>query len=172
MNGTDPQSATSSGFGAPINGVGPSDPPAVSGDTRTPGDVAPTRGDLLGHIDDLEAREATNRETIGHLEDQGDTDRKLIGHLEAQALLDSALIEQLEASGEIERFEVKGLRVALSTCRRIGAAIGFVMATRQVSQDEALRTLSQASQDTNRKLRDVADYVTLTGDVPTSTPPG
>jgi ANTAR domain len=133
-------------------------------------EVHSTRAELLGQIDDLEAQGATDRRTIGHLEGQGVTDRGLISHLEAQAMLDHALIEQLQDTGEIEQFEVAGLRVALATCRRIGAAIGFVMATRQVSQSEALRILSQASQDTHRKLRDVADYVTLTGEVPTSKP--
>ena len=118
-------------------------------------EVDPTRAQLKGQIEDLRA--------------QGDTDRSLISDLEAQAVLDHALIEQLQDTGEIDRFEVKGLQVALATCKRIGVAIGFVMATRQVSQAEALRILCQASEDTGRNLRDTADYVTLTGELPTST---
>jgi hypothetical protein len=132
-------------------------------------EVDPTRAELNGQIDDLEAQGATDRSSISHLQAQGATDRSLISHLRAQAMFEHALIEQLQHSGEIDRFEVKGLRVALATCRRIGAAIGFVMATRQVSQAEALRILCQASEGTGRKLRDIADYVTLTGEVPTST---
>jgi hypothetical protein len=45
------------------------------------------------------------------------------------------------------------------------------MPTRQVSQAESLRILCQASQGTGRKLRDIADYVILTGEVPTSKQP-
>lgn len=48
------------------------------------------------------------------------------------------------------------LAEGLATNREIGAAIGILMATHGISQDEAFSLLSQASQRLNRKLRDIA----------------
>jgi GAF domain-containing protein len=44
----------------------------------------------------------------------------------------------------------------MATTREIGAAIGILMATHQMSSDEAFAVLSRASQRLNRKLRDIA----------------
>lgn len=44
----------------------------------------------------------------------------------------------------------------MTTNREIGAAVGILMATHGISQDEAFGLLSQASQRLNRKLRDIA----------------
>jgi len=55
------------------------------------------------------------------------------------------------------------LQVALETNREIGAAIGILMATRNLSQDAAFAVLRIASQDTNRKLSVVAAEVVRTG---------
>jgi AmiR/NasT family two-component response regulator len=57
------------------------------------------------------------------------------------------------------------LREALHTFRRIGAAIGIVMANRQVTEAEAFLILSKASQNTNRKVRVIADEVVDSGNV-------
>lgn len=51
--------------------------------------------------------------------------------------------------------------------REIGAAVGILMATHQIGQDEAFALLSAASQRLNRKLRDIAG-----GIVRGATPPG
>lgn len=58
------------------------------------------------------------------------------------------------------------LRVALDTSRTIGEAIGIVMARHKVTDTAAFALLRQASQSTNTKLRDVAERVTQTGDIP------
>lgn len=54
----------------------------------------------------------------------------------------------------------------MTTNREIGAAVGILMATHGISQDEAFRLLSQASQRLNRKLRDIASGIVrgATGD--------
>jgi len=52
---------------------------------------------------------------------------------------------------------------ALSSNRRIGAAIGVLMATRHVTSEEAFKLLRRASNDCNEKLGDVANRVVLTG---------
>lgn len=59
--------------------------------------------------------------------------------------------------------QVANLETALSSNRRIGAAIGVLMASRQVTSQEAFALLRRASNESNRKLRDVADRVVLTG---------
>lgn len=86
------------------------------------------RGDLQRQIDQLAQRVTTNREMIAELQAEG-----LVSHEHA---------EQLEQ--------------ALRSSRTIGAAIGIIMASRRVTQDRAFAILTRLSQDTNRKLRDVA----------------
>jgi GAF domain-containing protein len=48
------------------------------------------------------------------------------------------------------------LAKGLATNREIGAAVGILMATHGISQDDAFDMLSKASQRLNRKLRDIA----------------
>lgn len=59
--------------------------------------------------------------------------------------------------------QVSNLQMALSSNRKVGAAIGVLMASRKVTSQEAFKLLRQASNETNRKVRDVADSVVLTG---------
>ncbi len=61
---------------------------------------------------------------------------------------------------------------ALSSSRQIGTAIGIIMARKLVTSDEAFDILRQASQDLNRKLRDIAAEVQETGAVPTTASKG
>lgn len=64
------------------------------------------------------------------------------------------------------------LAVALETSRQIGAAIGVLMATRKVTEQQAFELLRATSQQLHRKLRDVAVEVTETGVLPSHTPRG
>lgn len=48
------------------------------------------------------------------------------------------------------------LAEGMATNREIGAAVGILMATHKIGQEEAFGLLSQASQRLNRKLRDIA----------------
>jgi hypothetical protein len=59
--------------------------------------------------------------------------------------------------------QVDGLNRALQTNRRIGVAIGILMATFKVSQEQAFDLLRVASQSSHRRLADVADDVVTTG---------
>ena len=64
----------------------------------------------------------------------------------------------------LERENSAQLRVALDTNRTIGAAVGILMATHNLPQEDAFAMLSTASQRVNRKLRDLAtDIVAKTG---------
>lgn len=65
-----------------------------------------------------------------------------------------------------ERRTRQELQTALETNRRIAAAVGVLMARRLVEYDTALALLRHASQDANRKMRDVADEVLTAGELP------
>jgi AmiR/NasT family two-component response regulator len=86
---------------------------------------------------------------VHSLERQNDRNHQLIKDLVEQGVLDRAQIESLEA--------------ALITSRKIGAAIGILMATDKITEPEAFDRLREVSQDSRRKLRDVADDVLITG---------
>lgn len=83
----------------------------------------------------------------------------------------------LAAAGEREEaadalaVEVKtleNLHVALASRQVIGRAEGILMQRELITADQAFDLLRQASQDLNTKLREVAQYVVDTGDVPRS----
>jgi signal transduction histidine kinase/DNA-binding response OmpR family regulator len=58
------------------------------------------------------------------------------------------------------------LQTALSTNRTIGMAVGVVMSSYRLPSDRAFDLLRVHSNNTNRKLRDVAEEVVLTGELP------
>jgi AmiR/NasT family two-component response regulator len=65
------------------------------------------------------------------------------------------------------RDQVTNLEVALRSARRIGIAIGILMALRKCTEDKSFELLQRTSQQTNRKLRDIAESVILSGTLPT-----
>ncbi len=73
----------------------------------------------------------------------------------------------VECQGELKVAEdqVDHLRTALVSARRIGAAVGILMGTRRLTDDQAFETLCQASQHRNRKLREIAEEVLHTGTI-------
>ena len=58
------------------------------------------------------------------------------------------------------------LRGALDSNRIIGTATGILMATHRLSATQAFQLLTRASQDSNRKLRDLAVQVVEIGRLP------
>ncbi len=73
---------------------------------------------------------------------------------EAAAIAADALARVAELGDEVSQ-----LKGALQSNRRIGMAMGLVMGQLGVADDEAFDALRQISQNTNRKLRDVADDI-------------
>lgn len=65
-----------------------------------------------------------------------------------------------------ERDQISGLEQAVASNRSIGMAIGILMAIRHLGADEAFDLLRTVSQGTNRKLREIADDVVHTGQLP------
>ena len=64
------------------------------------------------------------------------------------------------------RRRIENLETALQSNRRIGVAIGILMSRHGLSEDDAFALLAEASQLTNRKLRDIAEEVVYEGDLP------
>jgi hypothetical protein len=71
---------------------------------------------------------------------------------EAQAAVDREILASVQIDGELARAHVEQLERALQTSRTIGAAIGVLMATLKVDQDQALAYLKRKSSETNVKL--------------------
>lgn len=63
--------------------------------------------------------------------------------------------------------QIENLEAALATNRTIGVAIGILIERHKISSDAAFARLVEVSQHTNRKLRDVADELVYTGQIPT-----
>ncbi len=55
--------------------------------------------------------------------------------------------------------QVAQLRAALASSRRIPMAMGIVVRELDVDEDEAFNVLRRISQESNRKLRDVAEDI-------------
>lgn len=68
--------------------------------------------------------------------------------------------------GQRQRERAANLEVALATNRHIGSAIGIVMARELVTAEQAFDRLREASQRLHRKLRDIAEEVISTGQLP------
>jgi hypothetical protein len=69
----------------------------------------------------------------------------------------------IAASAVAHRSHAEQLEHAVASNRKIGMAIGILMATHKVTEEQAFDLLRIASQNTNRKLRDVAHDVIESG---------
>ena len=120
--------------------------------------------DLQRQIDELVATVKSNRDDIQGLTHRADAadlradaaqDRA--DDLEARSVIDRELIAELQADGTVRKEHVAELEKALASSRTIGAALGILMASRNIGQAEALSVLKETSQRTNTKLRDLAE---------------
>jgi hypothetical protein len=128
------------------------------------------REDLQRQVDELVALVASNTKDIDALEvradsanDRADTSEERVDVLyervdavEAREVVDREMIAELQSQGVVSRQHVAQLEQALVSSRIIGAAIGILMDSRKVSQDDAFTMLKQASFRSNRKIRDIA----------------
>ena len=62
--------------------------------------------------------------------------------------------------------DLAGMRAAMASRAVIEQAKGILMERRKVTEDQAFTALSHASQNTNIRLRDVADELVRTGALP------
>jgi transcriptional regulator with GAF, ATPase, and Fis domain len=103
-------------------------------------------------------------------------DRSNLGALDLYGAKDGVFTEQSEQVGWLlashaavamataER--VGNLKFGLQTRTLIGEAIGIIMVRHRLTDDEAFARLTKASQNSNTKLRDLAETVVYTGDLP------
>jgi len=86
-------------------------------------------------------------------------------HLATLRYLIGAATEVLDTESRLAKAQnqVTNLEVALGSNRDIGTAIGILMNSQLVTQEEAFTMLRVASQHTHRKLREVANDVIFTG---------
>lgn len=105
--------------------------------------------DLQEQIDALVRQIKTNRADIDALQRRADAS-------ETQATIDRDMIAELQRDGVLSQEHAAQMQEALKSSREIGAAIGLIMASRQVSEPDAFEILRMASQDSNRKVRDLA----------------
>jgi ANTAR domain len=110
-----------------------------------------------------DAVETTHR--AGVTDGRADGDRRRIEVLEARAVMDRDMLDELRAEGVIQRDHAANLELALQSARLIGAAVGIVMAKCSVTEVISFEMLKRMSQDTNRRLRAVAEEIVATGDV-------
>ncbi|WP_404387420.1 ANTAR domain-containing protein [Humibacillus xanthopallidus] len=118
-----------------------------------------------GDIDALQVASEESLDRADSSEGLAKEDRQRIDILEHRVDVDHELILELQADGLVQEEMAAHLQLALRTSRLIGAAIGIVMASCKVSDDAAFEILRTASQNTNQKLRVLADEVVATGDV-------
>lgn len=77
-----------------------------------------------------------------------------------------ALLDQVTSELDDARDKIANLEIALQSSRRIGQALGIMMDRLAVTEDEAFTRLRMASQRSHRKLRDIAEEIVYTGQIP------
>ena len=136
-------------------------------------------GDIQRQIDDMSAQVTDNRENIVELQADvieataraDETEQRLddvdvqIEALSERGRIDHEMITQLQADGLLTTEHAVNMALALQSSRTIGAAVGIIMATRRVSEPVAFDMLKRASQNTNKKIRALAEEIVVTGDV-------
>lgn len=78
-------------------------------------------------------------------------------------LVSQGRISALQADLDEAHTKIANLEIALHSARRIGMAMGILMARYQVTDEQAFDLLRRASQHLHRKLRDIAEDVIYTG---------
>lgn len=122
--------------------------------------------DLQQQIDELVAIVERGRQDIDTLAQRADemtarmtVNRADIDQLQEHVAIDRELIAELQADGVVSREHTAQLEKALATSRTIGAAVGVLMASRKVDQDEAIRLLKEASSKANTPMRRLAEVI-------------
>jgi len=82
------------------------------------------------------------------------------------ALAAAVEVEDATQALAVETKRLENLHGALASRQVIGRAEGILMQRELITSDQAFDLLRRASQNLNKKLREVAQYVVDTGDVP------
>ena len=119
--------------------------------------------DVQARLDALARRVMTSRADIDQLEARADESEARADDIETRVEVDRDMIADLQDQGVLSREHAEQMERALKSSRTIGAAIGMIMASRNVCEDEAFTILRTASQNSNRKLRDLAAELVASG---------
>lgn len=120
-------------------------------------DASEARADIAeARADKSEARADRAEARADRAEIAADLDSARIDKVRAAELVDREMIAELQADGELSRQHAREMDQTLRSSRVIGAAVGILMESRNLDEDEAFAVLAKASQDSNRKLRDIA----------------
>jgi hypothetical protein len=134
-------------------------------------DDLPANHDLQAQIDALTRQVAASRGDIDALlkradasEERAEASDVRAGAIEARAAVDREMIAELQRDGVLSREHALQMEEALRSSRTIGAAIGIIMGSRHLSEEQAFAVLKAASSNSHRKLRDLAaDLVASAG---------
>lgn len=118
--------------------------------------------DLQAQIDAVIRHMEANRRNIDALTTRADTSDLRADASEAQALIDRDMIAELQRDGVISQQHADQMDEALKSSRTIGAAIGLIMGSRDMTEEQAFAVLRSASQNSNRKLRELAAELVAT----------
>jgi hypothetical protein len=110
-------------------------------------------------IDALQTGATTAQERAEASEARAGSDSARIDELETRADIDERMIMALQADGLLNRDLIDQMYEALRASRKIGAAIGIIMAEQKVCEEDAFAILARASQNGKRKVRELADEV-------------
>ena len=110
-------------------------------------------------LEELEARVAQNRADIDAIEALAQEKISVLDRVADKCDANWEMIEMLQADGLKLHDHDEQMEQALQSSRQIGAAVGIIMATRNVSEKEAFQSLVAASQRTNTKLKSIAGRV-------------
>jgi GAF domain-containing protein len=132
----------------------------IGADTRWP--RWGPRASQLGLQSILSVHLYTTRQSVGALNLYG-THR----HRYDERDIDVALLIGAHASTALARLRLEeDLWTAVDARHLIGQAQGILMAQRKIGSEESFAVLQRHSQHTNRKLRDIADYVVRNHQLP------
>lgn len=106
--------------------------------------------------DAADLRADANELRVDEAERRADASDERADASEAQAVVDRDMIADLQRDGVLSEEHAAQMEDALKSSRTIGAAVGMIMASRDLSEDEAFAVLRTASQESNRKLRELA----------------
>jgi hypothetical protein len=107
----------------------------------------------------LTRRADASHERADAAEARADAAERRVDEAEARSAIDRELLAELQADGVLSREHVADLQTALVTSRVIGAALGILMASRNIGEAEALTVLKVASQRSNTKMRTLAETI-------------
>jgi flagellar biosynthesis chaperone FliJ len=136
------------------------DPVDGSAPTGTTSDALTVQ--LSAHTARLRSRQL-RAEMRARLDELAQLQRRRPGGSAGRPSRTEELLQQMNERLTAAQGQISHLETALQSNRRIGMAIGIVMTRFGLTEQQAFERLSRHSQQTNTKLRELAEQVVYTG---------